>query len=80
MLWLVMKQGIVLTLAGSVAGLAGGLGLWRLLASLTPNLPPAEIGVVLATATVMMAVALAAIYIPARRAATISPMRVLRHE
>ena len=79
-MWLVLKQGVVLTLIGGVAGLAGGLGLSRVLASLIPRLPSPEIALLLSTAAFMVAVAIAAMYIPARRASKISPMLALRHE
>ena len=42
-LWLVLRQGVGLTMLGAVAGLAGGLGLGRVLASMMPNLPAPEI-------------------------------------
>jgi predicted permease len=79
-LWLVLKQGVVLTIAGAMVGLAGGLGLGRLLSSLIPRLPSPEWVFVLSTVGFMIAVALAAFYIPARRAAKTNPMLVLRHE
>src|SRR4029079_2079950 len=41
-MWLVLKQGIVLTLVGGTAGLAGGFGLSRVLAALMPRLPSTE--------------------------------------
>jgi putative ABC transport system permease protein len=79
-MWLVLKQGVVLTLVGGTAGLAGGLGLSRVLASLMPRLPSPEIALVIGTAGLMIFVALTAMYIPARRASKISPMLALRHE
>jgi putative ABC transport system permease protein len=79
-LWLVLKQGVILTIAGTIAGLAGGLGLARVLSSLMPNLPSAEIVFVLGAAAFMGAIALAAFFIPAWRASKTSPMLVLRHE
>ena len=41
-MWLVLKQGVVLTLVGGTAGLVGGFGLSRVLASLMPRLPSPE--------------------------------------
>jgi ABC-type antimicrobial peptide transport system permease subunit len=41
-LWLVLKQGVGLTIVGAVVGLAGGLGLGRVLSSMMPNLPAPE--------------------------------------
>lgn len=79
-LWLVLKQGITLTIVGTMVGLGGGLGLARLLASLLPNLPPAEVVFVLSASAFMSVVALAAFFIPAWRASKITPMLILRQE
>jgi predicted permease len=79
-LWLVLKQGVTLTIVGTIVGLAGGLGLGQVLASMMPNLPPAEAVFVLGASTLMAAVALAAFSIPAWRASKTNPMLVLRHE
>jgi predicted permease len=79
-LWLVLKQGVTLTIVGTIMGLAGGLGLGRILASLMPNLPSAELVFVLGASLFMVAVALAAFSIPAWRASKTNPMLVLRHQ
>jgi ABC-type antimicrobial peptide transport system permease subunit len=79
-LWLVLKQGITLTIVGTMVGLGGGLGLARLLATLLPNLPPAEVVFVLSASAFMSVVALAAFFIPAWRASKTTPMLILRQE
>jgi putative ABC transport system permease protein len=79
-MWLVLRQGVVLTLVGGTAGLIGGFGLSRVLASLMPRLPSPELMLILGTAALMIVVSLTAMYIPARRASKISPMLALRHE
>jgi len=79
-LWLVLRQGIGLTMAGTMAGLAGGIGLGRLLSSMMPNLPSTELPLVLGAFAVMAAVAVAAFLIPAWRVSKTNPMLVLRHE
>ena len=79
-LWLVLGQGVTLTVLGALAGLAGGFGLSRALASAMPQLPSPERLLVTGAAALMASVALAAMYIPARRASRISPMMALRHE
>jgi putative ABC transport system permease protein len=79
-LWLVLRQGITLTLVGAIVGLAGGLGLGRVLAWLMPNLPAAEVVLVLGASVFMSAVALAAFFVPAWRASKTNPILVLRHE
>jgi putative ABC transport system permease protein len=79
-LWLVLKQGIGLTMVGAGVGLAGGLALGRVLSSLIPNLPSPESWILFGAFTGMVLVALAAFSIPAWRASKTSPMLVLRHE
>jgi predicted permease len=79
-LWLVLKQGVGLTMAGAAIGLAGGLALGRVLSSLMPNLPSPEVWILAGAFTGMVLVALAAFSIPAWRASKTSPMLVLRHE
>ena len=79
-LWLVLKQGVGLTIMGAVVGLAGGLGLGRVLSSMMPNLPAPEFSIMLGAFAFMVAVALAAFFIPAWRASKTNPMLVLRHE
>ena len=79
-LWLVLKQGVALTMAGAGVGLAGGLALGRVLSSLMPNLPAPEFSIVLGAFAFMVFVALVAFSIPAWRASKTNPMRVLRHE
>jgi len=79
-LWLVLKQGVGLTMVGVAVGMAGGLALGRVLSSLMPNLPAPELSVVIGTFAFMVFVALAAFSIPAWRASKTNPMLVLRHE
>jgi putative ABC transport system permease protein len=82
-LLLVIRQGLTLTVVGLGIGLAGTLGLVRLLSSQIEGLsessaasPLTFVGVSL----LLAAVALLACYIPARRATKVDPMVALRHE
>jgi predicted permease len=79
-LWLVLKHGVTLTIVGTMVGLAGGLGLGRILVSMMPNLPSAEIAFVLGASLCMGLISIAAFFIPAWKASRTNPMRVLRHE
>ena len=79
-LWLVLEQGVRLTVAGVVAGLVGGVALGRVLSSMMPNLPAPEFPVMAGAFAGMVLVALAAFSIPAWRASRTNPMLVLRHE
>jgi hypothetical protein len=77
---MVMRQAALVTGTGVVIGLAAAVGLSRLLAGLLHEVHPVDpitYGVVTA---VILLVALAASYLPARRAAAIAPMVALRSE
>jgi putative ABC transport system permease protein len=77
---LMVGQGMVLTIAGVVLGLAGALALTRVLSTLLVGVAvndPWTFGFV---ALLLSAVALMACYLPARRAARVDPMIALRCE
>jgi predicted permease len=69
-----------LTMVGVLIGLAGALGTGRLIASMLYGLKPYDPSTLIGTALLLMFVALAASWIPARRAARIDPMQALRNE
>ncbi len=77
---LVLRQGVFLVIGGVLAGLVGAIALTRvlsrflLLASATDPLTFAAVTLLLAL------IALAACYVPARRAMRVDPMVALRHE
>jgi predicted permease len=79
-LWLVLGKGAVLVVIGAVLGGAGAYGVSRLLISLIPSLPTWDPLVLPLTALALIAVALVACYIPARRATKVDPMVALRSE
>lgn len=79
-LWLVLSKGAVLVLIGAVLGAASAYGVSRLLLWLIPSLPTWDPFVLVLTALVLIAVALFACYIPARRATKVDPLVALRSE
>jgi putative ABC transport system permease protein len=79
-LLLVVRQGMWLAVAGSMAGLAGALLLSRLMAGLLYGVKPTDPVTFAAVAAGLGVVAVLACYIPARRAMRIDPMTALRYE
>ncbi len=79
-LHLVLKQGLVLAVSGVTLGLSAGLATSRVLASAlfdTPSTDPLAFG---SAALILIAVAVLACWIPARRAARVDPLLAVRHE
>jgi putative ABC transport system permease protein len=76
----VLGQGIRLALIGVVAGLVGAVALTRILASLLYGVTPTDPLTLMVVSFVLIAAALLASYLPARRAASVDPMVALRHE
>jgi putative ABC transport system permease protein len=75
---LVLGQGLALTLVGTALGLAGALALARVLKGLLFEVSATDPSTYVGIALLLIAVAMAASYIPARRAARIEPTAALR--
>jgi len=79
-LWLVAGQNAKWLLGGITAGVASALALTRLLAAYLYAVRPTDPLTFAAVLAQLLAVALVAVYIPARRAMRVDPMVALRHE
>jgi putative ABC transport system permease protein len=77
---LVLMEGMALAVAGIALGLAGTLALGRMLASLLYEVTAFDPVTFGCAAALLAAVAFAACYVPARRAARVDPMIALRWE
>jgi putative ABC transport system permease protein len=77
---MVVAEGVVLVTVGIGIGLAGALALSRLLSSLLSGVRPTDISTYAAVSGVLLAVALLASFIPARRATKVDPVIALRYE
>jgi len=77
---LVLGQGVRLTFVGALIGLLGAAAATRLIAAVAPDLAGGDVGTLGAVTALLLAVALLACWLPARRATRIDPMLALRAE
>ena len=76
-LYAVMREGMILTGLGTLAGLIGAAALTRLLAVLLFETSPTDAPTFAAISVVFLGVALVACLIPARQITTINPLNAL---
>ncbi len=77
---LVLGQGLTLTLIGVAAGLISAYALTRLMASLLYGVTATDYVTFVSVSAVLIAVGVAASYVPARRATKVNPTIALRSE
>ena len=77
---LILGKGAALVGIGALVGLGGGYGVSRLMIAAIPSLPTWDPNAILLVTFAAVIVALAACYLPARRATKVSPMSALRHD
>jgi len=77
---MVLRESTWITAVGLVAGLAGAMALTQMVKSMLYGIAPYDPITLGVAVLLLLAVALAASWIPARRAAGVQPMEALRHE
>ena len=78
LLWLIIRQGMWLTVIGSLAGALGALALGRTMSSLLYGVTAGDTAAFVAAFALALATALVASWLPARRAAALNPLDGLR--
>jgi predicted permease len=78
--WLVLRQGMVPVVVGVAVGVAGAIGLTRLLGHLLYSVSPLDPAAFVVAPLVLVGVALGAMLPPAWRASRVNPMEALRTE
>jgi len=77
---MVVGQGMLLAILGVVIGVAAAVALTRVMSSLLFGVSATDVSTFVSVSLVLMAVSLAASYLPARRAMKVDPMIALRYE
>jgi predicted permease len=77
---MILGESARLALVGTTAGVGAALGLTRLVKSMLYGIRPYDLPTMVSGVLVLLLVALAASWIPARRAAGVQPMEALRHD
>jgi ABC-type antimicrobial peptide transport system permease subunit len=79
-IWLVMREVLLLVSGGIGLGLAAAFGLSRLITTQLYGITPNDPATIAGAAALLGLVALLAGYIPARRATRVNPTMALRYE
>ena len=74
----ILREGATLATVGLVLGLMGSYVLGRTMQSMLFGMGALNLPVILATSLVLLGTALAACYVPARRASAVDPLIALR--
>jgi ABC-type antimicrobial peptide transport system permease subunit len=77
---LVLRQGVTLALLGCAFGIGAALAVTRFVAALLYGVTPTDPLTLIAVAGLLLAIAAAACWLPARSAAKVNPMTALRAE
>ncbi|HTF45530.1 MAG TPA: hypothetical protein VK641_16615, partial [Terriglobales bacterium] len=78
--FMILSESSWLAILGIAAGLVAAIALTRFVGSMLYGLKPSDPTTLIAATMILLTVAIAAAYGPARRASRIDPMQALRHE
>jgi ABC-type antimicrobial peptide transport system permease subunit len=78
--WLVVRESAWTVIAGAAAGLAATFGVVRLVQSQLFGVQPHDPAALAGATALLLSMAFAAAYLPARRASRIDPLTALRHD
>src|SRR5262245_3298426 len=79
-LTLILREGLVLAVIGTLLGAGGGLVLTRFLQSILFGISAADPATYLAASGLLLVVAIASCFWPARKASAVQPLEALRYE
>ena len=79
-LWLILRDAVVLVLVGAAVGIPVALAVTKYAATLLYGITARDPLSTAAATAVLVTVAVAASYLPARRATKVDPMEALRYE
>jgi ABC-type antimicrobial peptide transport system permease subunit len=79
-LWIVLRETLILSAIGLAIGIPCAIAACRLIASMLFGLTASDVPTIVAVSAILLAVALFAGYLPARRASSIDPLVALRSE
>ncbi len=77
---LIVRRGLLLAVIGALIGVAGAKAALELLTQLPFDLQPADSTSYAIGLSILLLAALAAVYLPARRATRVDPLVALRYE
>lgn len=77
---MILRQSLAMILAGIVAGVAAAVAAVRVLERLVTGMQPAGVSTFAMMICLLVAAAMLASFVPARRASRIDPVRALRQE
>jgi ABC-type antimicrobial peptide transport system permease subunit len=79
-IWLILRGSLGMIFAGVVLGTAAALGAGRALEQLVEGMQPGGVGTFAVMIPVLVAAAMIASFVPARRASRVDPVKALRQE